>query len=94
MVKVSTRNLKDQLSSYLHRAEGGERILVLRGGKPVAVLLPLDDLPTSEVEGRLAALESRGLVVRPSRPKTPMPRRPIAPARGPKASSMVIEDRR
>ena len=39
MVTVSTRILKDQLSSYLHRAEGGERIVVLRGGKPVAVLL-------------------------------------------------------
>ena len=37
MSTVSTRALKDQLSSYLQRAEDGERIVVLRAGRPGAV---------------------------------------------------------
>ena len=45
MSTVSTRVLKDQLSSYLQRAESGERIVVLRDGRPVAALIPLSQLP-------------------------------------------------
>ncbi|MFL6237615.1 MAG: type II toxin-antitoxin system Phd/YefM family antitoxin [Thermoanaerobaculia bacterium] len=45
MSTVSTRVLKDQLSSYLQRAERGERIVVLRDGRPVAALIPLSQLP-------------------------------------------------
>lgn len=94
MVTVNTRTLKDQLSSYLHRAEDGERILVLRDGKPVVVLVPLKDLPADDEESRLAALEARGLLIRPPESKTHRFRGPLAPARGRSASEMVIEDRR
>ena len=44
MPTVSTRVLKDQLSTYLHRAESGERIVVLCSGKPVAALVSLGDV--------------------------------------------------
>ncbi len=40
---VGTRNLKDRLASYVHRAEAGERFVVLRDGRPVAALVSLDD---------------------------------------------------
>lgn len=95
MVTVSTRVLKDQLSRFLHRAENGERIVVLRDGKPVAALVSLDDVHDQDEATRLAALEARGLVIRPrKRPPTKPFQGPVAPARGKLASEMVIEDRR
>ena len=60
MSTVSTRVLKDQLSSYLQRAESGEQIVVLRDGRPVAALIPLSQLQQVTEKQRLAELESRG----------------------------------
>lgn len=94
MVTVSTRVLKDQLSSYLHRAQGGEKIVVLRGGKPVAALVALEDVCDKDEATRLAALESRGLVIRPRQTGRRAFQGPFVPARGKLASEMVIEDRR
>lgn len=94
MVTVSTRVLKDRLSSYLHRAEGGERVVVLRSGKPVAALVSLRDLPANDEEGRLAALEARGLLNRPEEGRKARFSATRVPARGRSASEMVIEDRR
>ncbi len=95
MTTVSTRVLKDQLSAYLHRAENGERIVVLRSGKPVAVLVSLSDTHELDEATRLTGLEARGLV---TLPRTSSRRRPFqgpaVPARGQLASDMVIEDRR
>ena len=95
MTRVSTRTLKDQLSSYLHRVENGERIVVLRSGKPIAALVSLDDVQAQDEAMRLAALESRGLVTRPNEGSNSRPfQGPTVPARGKLASEMVREDRR
>ena len=95
MTTVSTRILKDQLSRFLHRAENGERIVVLRDGKPVAALVSLDDVQDHDEGTRLAALEARGFVIRPRKqPDSNSFQGPVAPARGKLASEMVIEDRR
>ncbi len=95
MPTVSTRVLKDQLSTYLHRAESGERIVVLRSGKPVAALVSLGDVQEQDETTRLAALEARGLVIRPRKSTQRKPfQGPAVPARGRAASDMVIEDRR
>ena len=94
MTTVSTRNLKNQLSSYLHRAESGERIVVLRDGRPVAALVALDDVRDEDQQTRLAALQAHGLVVGPSREGGLSTRKPLVPERGRSASEMVIEDRR
>jgi prevent-host-death family protein len=94
LVTVSTRLLKDRLSSYLHRAEDGERVVVLRDGKPIAALVSMRDIPADDEESRLVALETRGLVSRPRNAKAPIFKGPIVPARGKSAASMVIEDRR
>ncbi|MCP3956954.1 MAG: type II toxin-antitoxin system Phd/YefM family antitoxin [bacterium] len=95
MSTVTTRILKDQLSAYLHRAEGGERFVVLRGGRPVAALVSLGDVKERDEATRLAALEARGLVIRPREESRRKPfSGPTVPARGKLASEMAIEDRR
>jgi prevent-host-death family protein len=93
MATVSTRVLKDQLSSYLQRAEKGEQIVVLRDGRPVAALVPLSQLRALEEPARLAELAARGLVTLPAGARSPF-RGPAFPHRGKLASEMVIEDRR
>jgi prevent-host-death family protein len=93
MSTVSVRALKDQLSSYLQRAERGERIVVLRNGQPVAALIPLSELPEVTEQQRLAVLESRGLVTLPRWMKRGF-KGPAFPNRGKLASEMVSEDRR
>ena len=94
MSTVSTRTLKDQLSSYLQRAESGEQIVVLRDGRPVAALVPLSQLQEVNEEQRLVELESRGLVVLPRRTERTAFQGPTFPSRGKLASEMVSEDRR
>lgn len=94
MPTVSTRVLKDQLSSYLQRAEAGEQIVVLRDGQPVAALVPLSQLREMDEQVRLAELAARGLVALPSRTTGSAFRDPALPNRGKLASEMVLEDRR
>jgi prevent-host-death family protein len=94
MPTVSTRVLKDQLSSYLQRAEAGEQIVVLRDGQPVAALVPLSQLREMDEQARLADLASRGLVELPSRATGTVVQGPTFPNRGKLASEMVLEDRR
>lgn len=93
MTTVSTRTLRDELSTYLRRAEGGERIVVMRGSKAVAALVPLEANQDLDEEAKLRELEARGLVVLPTR-SSPAPfTGPRVPSRGRSASAMVIEDR-
>ncbi len=40
-MEVTVRDLKNHLSEYLHRAEGGEEIIVTSRKRPVARLLPV-----------------------------------------------------
>lgn len=94
MPTVSTRILKDQLSSYLQRAEAGEQIVVLRDGRPVAALVPLSQLQERDEQARLAELASRGLVTLPKRSSRKPFQGPVIRNRGKLASEMVLEDRR
>jgi prevent-host-death family protein len=94
MPTVSTRVLKDQLSSYLQRAEAGEQIVVLRDGRPVAALVPLSQLEERDEQARLAEMASRGLVTLPKQTSRRAFQGPTLPGRGKPASEMVLEDRR
>lgn len=94
MPTVSTRVLKDQLSSYLQRAEAGEQIVVLRDGRPVAALVPLSQLQERDEQARLADMASRGVVTLPKRTSRKAFQGPALPNRGKLASEMVLEDRR
>lgn len=68
---MNVRTLRAQLAQALRRAEGGERIVVTVGGRPVAQLGPveadLDRSPTIE------DLVARGLLVRARRDDRPEP---------------------
>lgn len=94
MPTVSTRTLKDQLSSYLQRAEAGEQIVVLRDGRPVAALVPVSQLQEPDEQARLAEMASRGVVTLPKRTSGKAFQGPALPNRGKLASEMVLEDRR
>ena len=96
MTSVSTRKLKDGLSAYLRRAERGERIVVMRGAKAVAALVPFEEAEGLDQEAALRQLAARGLVELPddlgSAPERFRGAR--VPSRGRSASRMVLEDRR
>ena len=94
MPTVSTRVLKDQLSSYLQRAEAGEQIVVLRDGRPIAALVPLSQVQERDEQARLVEMAARGLVTLPKRTSRRAFREPALPSRGKLASEMVLEDRR
>lgn len=57
MTEVSVHEAKTHLSRLLRRVAGGEEIVIARGGKPVARLVPLEGARQREL-GR-----DRGLLV-------------------------------
>ncbi|MDX1998567.1 MAG: type II toxin-antitoxin system Phd/YefM family antitoxin [Thermoanaerobaculia bacterium] len=93
MTTVTTRALKDRLGSFLARAEGGERFVVLRDGKPVAAVIPMSQLDDAGRFARLAALAQEGVVELPTGPRRAERADPL-PSRGRFASEMILEDRR
>ncbi len=62
MPTVTTRVLKDRLSFYLHRVEAGERIVVLRDGRPIVAMIPAHSIPESDEDAILADLAARGII--------------------------------
>jgi prevent-host-death family protein len=97
MPQVSTRVLKNELSSWVHRAENGERVVVLRDGVPVAALVPLSDLPHRDEATILRELEAQGLIRMPRLSREERQRVwdrwTPAPSLGVPASRQVLEDR-
>lgn len=95
MTTVSTRMLKDSLSVYLRRAEKGERIVVLRGQRAVAVLVPFEKAEGLDEDALLQQLAAQDLVKLPEETRDPERfDRARVSARGKSASAMVLEDRR
>jgi antitoxin (DNA-binding transcriptional repressor) of toxin-antitoxin stability system len=95
MTTVSTRKLKDGLSAYLRRAEKGERIVVMRGRKAVAAIVPFEAAEGLDEDARLRQLAAQDLVVLPeSSSSVDQFTGPRVPSRGKSASEMVLEDRR
>lgn len=95
MTTVSTRQLKDRLSAYLRRVEKGEQIVVMRGHRAVAALVPFDETEPADEETRLRQLAARDLLVLPeARKEGGRFTRPRVPSRGKSAAEMVLEDRR
>lgn len=45
MIKIPTHEAKTHLSRYLDRATRGETIVIMRGNRPMAKLVPFEDLP-------------------------------------------------
>jgi prevent-host-death family protein len=95
MREVSTRELKDHLSELVHEVEAGGRLVITRSGRPVAALVPISALPTTDSGRVLAELAARGAV----RPATAVRAADAflgatVPARGHSGSDMILEDRR
>ena len=88
MTTVGVRVLKAHLSEYLARVEAGERVTVTDRGRPVATLAPIAAPAPGWLRGMVAdgraqwsGGKPRGLTTR-------------VPARGRRASTMVLDDRR
>lgn len=48
MAEVGAVEAKNNLSALIERAERGEEIVITRGGRPVAKLVPFQNAPGSE----------------------------------------------
>lgn len=48
---VNVHEAKTHLSKLLKRVMSGERIIIAKAGKPVAVLSPLDEVPNDRTPG-------------------------------------------
>lgn len=65
------RELRTNLASALHRAEGGERLVVTVGGRPVAQLGPVE--ADRDQGATIEDLAARGLLVLSRRADRPPP---------------------
>lgn len=81
---VSTRELKDGLSASLRRTEKCERIVVMRGKRAVAAIVPFETAEGLDQEALLRQLAARDLVELPEK-RSPPPGS-TAPASPPEGS--------
>jgi prevent-host-death family protein len=92
---VSISEAKHRLSALLDRVRQGHTIIIEDRGVAVATLGPIArrDL---DPDGRIARLERQGLLRRPvtAASQTTLSARPPGARKGPKASDIVIDDRR
>lgn len=56
MITVNIHEAKTQLSRLITRVMNGEKIIIARAGKPVAVLSPFSEPPTRRVPGHDAGM--------------------------------------
>lgn len=70
MISVGTYEAKTNLTKLIERVEGGETVLVTRHGKPVAKIVPVQDLPprrsAAEIACELQRLQDSQRRVRPT----------------------------
>jgi prevent-host-death family protein len=88
MPAVGIRELKSGLSKYLKRVAHGERITVTERGRPVAVLVPIEEPSAALVQAMIAAGTARW--------SGGKPRGSARPARlrsGPSVAQAITEDR-
>jgi prevent-host-death family protein len=93
-MEVSVREMKNNLSKYLKRAQAGEEVIITDRGRPVARLGPAGVGETVSVEDALARLRTSPLV-RPGKGGKPKgTKRPIAWKPGEKRlSDLLLADR-
>lgn len=74
---IGVRELRNNVSSVLRRASGGERIVVTVDGRPVAQVGPLTPASSPTIDDLIAT----GMVVAPRRREGPPPAlEPVDPA--------------
>jgi antitoxin (DNA-binding transcriptional repressor) of toxin-antitoxin stability system len=62
--RIGTRELRGDLATHLRRAASGQRIVVTAGGRPMALLGPVEDAVGAET---IDALVAAGALVPPRR---------------------------
>lgn len=92
MAEVSIRDLKNNLTKYVRRAENGERVTITRRGKPVASIEPRLEAQ-SEVDAALWRMVREGKMSWSGRKFAPAAPTVRLEGEGPTASEMIIEDR-
>jgi prevent-host-death family protein len=94
MSTVSVSEAKNRLCALLDEVREGGSVYITDRGRPVARLEPIP-AETGSDDTRLAALERRGLVVRPKQPVAVLKRfRPVAARRRVDLGETVLEERR
>jgi len=86
-MEVGVRELRDNLSKWLGRAQRGEDILITERGKPVARLSRVEQSPALE------RLIEKGIVTPARNPKTKIQRRDLVKTKG-EISDLVKQQRR
>ena len=89
---VATRDLKDHLSEYLKRVQGGEEITITSHGKPVAKLSP----PDAVIAPRPDPLANVAWIRQPTSTGKPLglgANKIVLQGEGPTLSQMVLDDR-
>jgi antitoxin (DNA-binding transcriptional repressor) of toxin-antitoxin stability system len=73
MTEITSKQLHEQTAAMLDRAKGGQRMKVLRNGKPDALLVPADeeidpswDEIMAEVRAAREAIQKKGISPRPN----------------------------
>jgi antitoxin (DNA-binding transcriptional repressor) of toxin-antitoxin stability system len=84
MVRIGSRELRDDLTATIHRVRAGETFEVTHDGEPVAILAPAR-------RSRLEELIATGQATRPVPLQTPLKRYPIV---GRRTSQEILDDLR
>jgi prevent-host-death family protein len=94
MKRATLTETKNNLSALVDQVQGGETILILDRGRPVARLESV--LSEVDPEGRLARLERRGLLRRAEGPvpKTLLSQKPPSPENGASVLEALLAERR
>jgi prevent-host-death family protein len=87
-MSVGIRELKSSLSKFLKRVALGERITVTERGRPIALLIPMDDPSSAPLRAMIATGTARWVGGKPLGS-----RRPARLLSGPPVAHTVGEDR-
>lgn len=93
-MEISVREMKNNLSKYIKRAQAGEEVVITDRGRPVARLVSAARPESLSVEDAVARLRASPLVRPGKGGKLKGAKRPIAWKPGEKTlSDLLLEDR-
>jgi antitoxin (DNA-binding transcriptional repressor) of toxin-antitoxin stability system len=69
MTEITSKQLHEQTAAMLDRAKGGQRMKVIRNGRPAALLIPVEeeiDPPWDEIMAEVRKARAQGGPTRPN----------------------------
>lgn len=96
MITANISKTKNELSRYLEAVRGGETVLILDRDRPIARITPLQTQQAEGLDARLANLEGKGLIRRPSTQDLKWAQQLVSPVEGSAKGSLeaMLEERR